>query len=103
MAGGGRQSSQPRAEPSALRRARPSGEKGAKTDSRGGLGILVNHAAEAIATLDAEVAVGSEQRRAPAIRGRELQGSVRPMPVVVLHELGEDALQVSLVQGLKEG
>jgi hypothetical protein len=66
--------------------------KGAKTGSRGGLGVLVNDAAEAIATFDAELAIGSERARARSIRRGELQGPVRPMAVVVPHELGEDAL-----------
>jgi hypothetical protein len=72
--------------------------KGAKTGSRGGLGVLVNDAAEAIATFDAELAIGSERPRAWWIRRGELQGPVRPMSVVVPHELGEDALQMRLVQ-----
>ena len=67
-------------------------------DPGGGFGVLVNHAAEVIATLDAEFAVDSEQPRARAIRRRQLHAPVRPMPVVVLHELGEDPLELRLVQ-----
>jgi hypothetical protein len=48
--------------------------KGAKTGSRGGLGVLVNDAAEAIATFDAESAIGSERPRALSIRRGEPQG-----------------------------
>ena len=69
--------------------------KGAKTRSCR-RHVFVNHAAETIAALDH--APRYERRAAGSIRWRQAQCPVRSVPVVVRHELGEDPLQVRLVE-----
>jgi hypothetical protein len=54
----------------------------------------VNHAAESVATSDAELAIGSDRASESTIRRCEVRGAVRAMPVVVILELSKDAFRM---------
>src|SRR6266508_6262030 len=57
--------------------------------------VLVDQAAETIATTHAAVAAGLARRR---LRYRQLEAAVGPARVVVRHELPQDSLQVGLAE-----
>ena len=62
--------------------------------------VLVNHAAETIATLDTSLAALLPCRHEPTCRAwrREAQRSMRPVAIVMIPEHGEDPLKMLVIQ-----
>jgi len=60
----------------------------------------MNHTAETIATLDTSIAQRRcrRERWACRLRGTEGQCSMRPVDIVMIHENGEDPLEMLLIQ-----